>query len=189
MKSNLRKKYKEIRKSILPDEKISLDDRIYENIISSPYYEENHVILVYVSLFDEVNTDKLIKKAFSDKKLVFAPKCRDKLGNMDFYRIDSFDDLNNGFYGIREPKENLSELYDKKLGGICLVPGLSFSRDGYRLGYGKGYYDRFISGNKDIFYIGICYERQLSENLLHDEYDRKVNAVITENSLWRCGNV
>lgn len=189
MKSELRKQYKALRKNISHEEKILLDDKIYNNVISSSFYKYNSVILAYVSFGDEASTDKIILKSLSDNKKVFAPKCRDKFGNMDFYRIYSLNDLKEGLYGIREPEENIDRIYKKGYGGLCFVPGLSFSHDGYRLGYGKGYYDRFIQQMNDAFYIGICYEMQISENLIHDEFDRKVNAVVTENSLWRCSAV
>ena len=114
-----------------------------------------------------------------DNKKIALPYCTDKDGNMSFYYINSFDDLITGSFGIREPDITKCKIAVPDDNTLIIVPGLSFDRFGYRLGYGKGYYDKFLSKHK-IKTIGLCYKECLVEKIDTDKFDYKIDEVITD---------
>lgn len=176
-KSNLRKLYKSVRNSISPCEKECFDLRIFTKFVNSEYYLNSTTILIYVSFGSEVSTINIIKQALTDGKKVAVPRCNDN--EMLFYEIKSFDDLKIGAFGISTVDDSdLNPVFDYE-GCVCVVPGLSFERSGSRLGYGGGYYDRFLA-DKKIITVGLCYERCISPKLLTQEHDIKINFLITE---------
>lgn len=180
-KKLLRAKYTEIR--ALVADKEAKSEAMYDYLISSSFYECADTVLLYWSTSSEVITHKMINKALSDGKRLALPKCIDKNGNMLFYYIKSAEDLIDGMYGIKEPAtDELADSFSDS--DICIVPGLSFTEDGYRLGYGKGYYDRFLQ-NFPGTSIGLCYEDCLAQSLPIDQYDKKVNYIITDKTIYK----
>lgn len=172
MKKELRKKYLEIRKKI--KNKNSKDLTIFQKVIINEEIKKATTILTYVSTEDEVDTKKLIKYFFKNKK-VAVPKV---IGNdMKFYFINSLDDLEKGSFNILEPKTKVEVKDFNKT--ISITPGVCFSKDGYRIGYGKGFYDRFYQKHK-IYKIGLCYKECLVEKLPNDPFDINVNEVISD---------
>ena len=103
---------------------------------------------------------------------------------MDFYYIQSIEDLAPGMFGVLEPEANPEHLYDERDGGLCIVPAFSYDWQGYRLGYGKGYYDRFLSRFEGNI-VGICYSDCVQRTLPHGRYDRPVELLVTEKFLRR----
>lgn len=140
-------------------------------------------ILCYVSTDTEIDTRYFLSMLFEkEKKQVYVPKCVKGTNEMLFYPIYSFKDLVKGSYSIDEPREGIkpqTEFYDRC---CCIVPALCYDRHGYRVGYGKGYYDRFLEdfcGTK----IGLCYSDCVVKYIEHDEYDIKADIIVTENSI------
>ncbi len=179
-KKDLRKTLKEKRKSILKEKKVIYDKEISQKIIRSKYFEEAQQVLVFSSSDDEFDTRYIIEGCHIENKRVFYPVCIDNNGIMKFFKADSDDDLQIGMYGIFEPKPYCEE-YKPEKNDIVIVPCLSVDENGYRIGYGKGYYDRFL---KDFNGVSICpcYEELLTDTLPTDEYDIKVNIIVTQNS-------
>lgn len=137
-------------------------------------FNKAETVFCYVSAGSEVETHNFIKEILPVKKVV-VPYCTDKCGNMIAVEIKSFDELKKGLFGIPEPV-NPKEFPKKEI-DFAIVPAISFDKYGYRLGYGKGYYDRFLS-DINPFKLGICKEALLVESLPHDEYDVKMDKVI-----------
>lgn len=181
-KTQLRKKYKEIRKSLSAENKEIYDEKIKRKITQLWAYREEELILTYVSLDDEVDTKKLIKQALDDGKKVAVPKCVSGTRNMDFYFINSLNDLEQGAFGVLEPIVDRCEKLKDFSFGLCIVPALSFDKRGFRLGYGKGYYDRFL-GKFDGKVIGICYFDCVCESLPNGKFDRNVTSIVTEKKV------
>ena len=179
-KKSLRIIYKDIRSSVI---NINVkNNKITEAVAESLQYQKADKIFAYWSVDSEVETSDIIIKALGDNKKVALPKCTDKDGNMKFYYIASLSDLIDGMYGIKEPPtDNLAD--DFTVNSLCLVPALSFDKDGYRLGYGKGYYDRFLSAFTGVT-MGLCYEECLRETLPKDCYDKKVNYIVTNEKIY-----
>lgn len=180
IKKELRKELRLKRKSIV--EKQQCDEFIRENLICSDLYLESKQVLFYACLDDEINIDECITDALLLGKKAALPVCRDDNGNMDFYYVNSMQDLISGFFGVREPDINKCEKVTDFSDSICIVPAIAYDRNGYRLGYGKGYYDRFLKNNS-LISVGVCYNELIEDNLPVDEYDIPVNYIITQNGL------
>lgn len=174
-KKSLRAVYKSIRADIVGRD---IKNRsITESVLNSTWYKKADKVFAYWSVGSEVDTRKIIEDALSCGKRVALPKCSDSQGNMKFYYIDSLSDLTEGMYGISEPSGDVCA-DDYTADSLCLVPALCFDVDGYRLGYGKGYYDRFLSRFKGIS-IGLAYEECLTDFLPRDKYDKRADYIIT----------
>ena len=185
IKSELRKKAREKRKQV-SDREIS-DERIAEKLFSLDEYKAAKTVLIYVSLDDEIKTDSIIKEALKAEKLVAVPFCFDCAGNMGFYLIKSLDELEAGSFGVLEPNIKTCERLENFSDSIIIVPGMTFDKSGFRLGYGKGYYDRFLSAYNQIS-IGLCYDEMLVSSLPRDEFDKNVDIIITQSEIIRCKN-
>lgn len=183
-KNNLRLKYKSIRKNMPSTIKIKNDDSIFKKIVSLKMYKESDIILTFVSTKIEVNTLKLINYSLKIGKKVAVPKCIDGTRTMVFYLIKSLDDLEVATFSVLEPIVSRCQKLENFNNSICIVPGLAFDIKGYRLGYGKGYYDRFLSNYNGIN-IGICYCSCTLNNLINGRYDKKVDYLITEKYVKR----
>ncbi len=176
----MRKALKEKRKDIPRDKKVIYEMQISKKIIQSDYFKNAEQVLVFASSDEEFDTRFIIERCHKEEKSVFYPSCIDNMGKMKFFKVDSECDLQIGMYGILEPKPYCKE-YKPGENDIIIVPCLSVDEKGYRIGYGKGYYDRFL---KDFNGVSICpcYEELLTDTLPTDEYDIKVNIIVTQSS-------
>ena len=172
-KQVLRKNYLNIRKDINGVDKRKYDNDIFNRIINLEEYKESKLILIYVSLECEVNTFKLIEYTLNIAKKVAVPKCEEN--NITFYEIKSLKDLEEGKFGILEPKAN-KPVTDFN-NSICIVPGVAFDKQNNRIGYGKGFYDRFLKNYKGIK-IGLTYKECICDKIDSDINDIKMDKVI-----------
>jgi len=181
-KKKLRDEFKKHRREMPKSEKASRDFEILNRIIALSEYKEAKMLLTYVSTDIEVDTKALIEGALLDGKAVLVPKCVDGKIDMKFHKITSFSDLKPGAFGVLEPEncEEVNEFHD----AVCILPGLGFDLQGYRLGYGKGYYDRFLANFKGKN-IGVCYNICLKTLLPHGKYDKMVDVLVTEKFVKR----
>lgn len=184
VKAALRTKYRDIRSSMTEEEKASCDCTIAHQIRRLWQYEKNDTLLVYVSTPIEVDTRTIIVQALEDGKKVAVPRCVEGTRNMEFYYIRSLRDLEPGSFGVMEPIPEKTELMTDFSRGLCIVPAFSYDWSGFRLGYGKGYYDRFLSRFEGNI-IGICYSNCVQKSLPHGRYDRPVELLVTEKYLRR----
>lgn len=185
IKREKRAKIKEWRHNLPEREKSVLDREIAERFFKSYVYKRTHQVFIYVSTPIEVDTLNIISHAAKDGKRIACPRCVDGTREMEFYYIDSIDDLEPGTFGVLEPKAEKNRLVTDFSDGVCVVPGLAFDSGGFRLGYGKGYYDRFLSGYKG-FTCGLCYLENVVKYLPHGRFDRHVGLLITESFSRRC---
>lgn len=183
-KTNLRNMYRGIRQKLKPQDKLELDHKIFERVQRLNQYANASLILVYVSTAIEVDTKKIIEQALEEGKRVGVPRCVPDTREMEFYEIHSLDELEPGTFGVLEPKPDPQNLLPADPGGLCIVPGLCFDNFGYRLGYGKGYYDRFLSGYTGVT-VGICYSSCVRGSLIHGRFDRPVELLVTERFIRR----
>ena len=172
-KKSLRNYALSLRKEII--NKKDLETRIINNVLNNKKVLESNNILIYVSLELEVDTRKLINELWNLNKNIYVPKVEGNIIN--FYKINSFQDLVIGSFGVLEPITNI--IYRDDNISCCIIPGLLFDKNNNRLGYGGGYYDRFLE-NKNIYKIGICFSTFMVDNLITDKYDIKMDEVITE---------
>lgn len=152
--------------------------KITEKILHHSATEQAGTVFVYVSFGSEVDTLPLIKKLFHLGKRVGVPLCNTQSHTMTVYEIKDLSQLKKGHYGILEPDKGLKEIPKDKI-DLVIVPGVAFDKEGYRMGYGGGYYDRFLA-DFDGYTIGIAFWECIEEKLPKGEFDRKVNEVIKE---------
>lgn len=181
-KKKLRKKFKEERLNLPADDKRELEQRIKDRFLNLWSYKECQTLLTYVSTELEIDTKQLILTALSAGKKVAVPYCIDNTFEMDFYYIKSLDDLEARTFGVLEPKIAMCRKVTDFSKAVCCVPALAYDCSGYRLGYGKGYYDRFLNHFSGPT-IGLIYSSQLVSELPHGRYDKNVDILITEKSV------
>lgn len=180
-KKELRSKYKVIRSEITQrsDKSVAIAVKLLDNSL----FLDSTDIFLYFSVGTEVSTLKIFEAAvMSDRKVAF-PKCADSDGNMEFYYVSSINELKEGMYGIFEPDTSVAQKAIPSADSIIIVPALAFDVRGYRLGYGKGYYDRFLSKHP-CKSIGIAFDECVCSELPYDVYDKKINCLITDRSVY-----
>ena len=170
-KQILRNKYLKIRKNI--NNKKELDEKIFNQIINLKEYKKSNLVLTYVSLKDEVDTFKLIEYSLKIGKQVAVPKCEQDI--IKFYYITSLNDLKKGKFNILEPITN--NLVTDFKNSICIVPGVAFDKQNNRIGYGKGFYDRFLQ-NYDGTKVGLAYKECICEKIDNESTDIKMDKII-----------
>lgn len=184
IKQELRTRYKEWRKALESAQKADMDKRVAKYVRRLWQYEKNDTLLCYVSTAIEVDTHEIIRGALADGKKVAVPRCIPGTRLMEFYYIDSLGDLSVGAFGVLEPQPDPSRLLTDLSHGLCLVPALCYDLSGYRLGYGKGYYDRYLAGFGGSL-VGLCYHECIEKHLPHGRYDRPVETLVTEQYIRR----
>ena len=136
-------------------------------------------VMIFLSFGSEINTDYIIERLWQQGKKVFVPLCKPETREMDIFPLASFADVEPGYFGIREPKKDLHSPVAKEVIDLVVVPAVAFDRQGYRVGYGGGYYDRFMAG-LPVPKIGLAFSCQLIAQAPVDEYDQAVQGIVTE---------
>lgn len=185
-KQRLREERLAAREALSEQERSVLDDRITQKLLVTSEYAEATTVLTYVSVLSEVSTRMFIEYALRDGKTVAVPRCLP--GHcLEFVAIASLEQLVAAPFNLLEPVKELPALTeDQKNNSICIVPALLVDTKGDRLGYGAGFYDRFLStypGKK----ICLAYQQNLSRTMLpHTALDVAVDMVITESEVLTC---
>ena len=185
-KQRLREERLAAREALSEQERSVLDDRITQKLLATSEYAEATTVLTYVSVSSEVSTRMFIERALRDGKTVAVPRCLP--GHcLEFVAITSLDQLVPAPFNLLEPSKDLSALTEGHMDdSICIVPALLVDTKGYRLGYGAGFYDRFLStysGKK----MCLSYQQNLSQIMLpHTAFDVAVDVVITESDVLTC---
>ena len=181
-KKELRSYIKIKRKSV--ENKAEKDSLVAQNLLSLDEIKKAETVLCYISLDDEICTDEIVRVLLDSGKSVGAPYCVDNNGNMDFYYITDFDDLRIQSFGVREPVIEKCKKVTSFDNTIIILPGLCFDSNGNRLGYGKGYYDRFLQIHS-LISVGLCYNSFIVKKVPTDMYDKKADIIVTENDVIR----
>lgn len=187
-KQQLRTLLRKKRREIPEDLRKQLDEGIFRNVTASEEFCNADTLLLYVSCKGEADTMRILCEAMRLQKKIAVPKCFEN-GEMQFFLIQSMEELSPGAYGILEPTGTQIPQITKDT--VCFVPGVAFTARGERLGQGGGYYDRFLEKHPTLRTVGICYSDMLLDTLPAEAHDRCVDAVITEEMIHRpqdCGN-
>ncbi len=188
MKNEIRKKVLDARKSMNIDDVQSKSDTITDYLINSDFYKNSKVIMAYIDFRNEVMTEKLIKQAIADGKRVVIPISIVETRQLLLSEIIDYDnELSPGAYGILEPKSEFIREVDPLLVDLVLVPGVAFDNRGYRIGYGAGYYDRFLERvRKETEKVALAFDLQMVEHAHEDSHDFPVQYVVTESGIIEC---
>lgn len=147
-------------------------------------YKNSKIVMFYLSYGSEVVTDNMINEVLSDGKEVVVPIIKNPGdGTMQAVKISHLEDCYEQVYGIRQPEFDEADVVDKKDVDLIFVPGIVFDFYGYRIGYGKGYYDRWLSGTDISKRIGLAYEVQLTDKIPNGKYDLPVGKILTEKRI------
>ena len=181
-KSLLRQKYLQIRRQIPKQTKALYDEKLYRYIISSASYKYYDTILLYAALEDEPDLDGAARHAAANGKRIAYPRCIPERHEMEFIFVGDPSELTKGYYGIREPAGH--ERFDpsKQSCSLCLIPALTVDRHGFRIGYGGGYYDRFLAKYSGTT-AAVVYSELISEELPHGKYDVACDVIFTERGV------
>jgi 5-formyltetrahydrofolate cyclo-ligase len=172
-----------IRSSIPKEIQKKKSRAICESIMRHPYFQETDVLFCYMDFHDEVQTGMLIHEAMRLGKKVAVPKVDKE--DMNFYFVTGHEDLTPGYFGIPEPDPERCKLADEMQNALMIVPGTAFDAACNRMGYGKGFYDRYLAGHPQLHTIGIAYEEQIVTGLPTEETDWKLDFVITEKHSYK----
>ena len=187
-KKLIRSSIRKLRDSMPEDERSVKSERISDSVTGTPEYKAARDVLIYVSTGSEADTTELIKKCFEDKKNVYVPKVYGK--EMRFISIGSLDELTPGYYGIMEPvsdepvwEKGSRDTYNDSL---CIMPGLAFDRKVNRIGYGGGFYDKFLE-KAQVYKMAVCYDCQIVEHIDAQDTDIKPDMIVTDMEVIKNG--
>lgn len=183
-KAEIRNKYLLKRNKMPESSRKPRNKRIFQYLSEMWEYQAAGLVLSYVSMGSEISTRDIIDDALSKGKTVAVPYCIPGTKDMDFYKISSVNELKEGSFGILEPEPEETRRITEYSNSICILPGLVFDRYGYRIGYGGGYYDRFLadkySCGQNTAKVGICYSSLVRLRLKTDKYDIPADYVVTD---------
>lgn len=181
-KKELRENALHMRAGFTGDEVSAMSDEIIHKLLNHSWYRECSTLFTYVSMDNEVKTHQLIDKAISDGKRVCVPRVVPRQHMLAVPVKNPRDDLKKGYFGVLEPAAALPAVSEKEI-DLILVPGLVFDRQGYRVGYGGGYYDKYLYLAAHCRTIGLAFHALVVNEIPREAHDRKVMLVITEKEL------
>ncbi len=176
-KAEIRAVYRKKRASLTDTEREINDAELCHRVTETDAYRNAASILLYFPMKNEIDVKPIMEKALLDGKKVAFPKCG-KNGEMNFHYVKSENDLTPGAYGIFEPSADLPIFDLAESLAVCIVPGLVFDAEGYRVGYGGGYYDRFLAKFKGVSIAPVRRGFMSNKPLPRDEFDRKCDILI-----------
>lgn len=188
-KKNLRKQILALRNKMSDEERALKSNRILNTLYTLETYQKANVILTYVEYQSEVMTTPLIQKALSENKRVFVPKVIGK--DMDFFQLNDLSELSKGYKGIKEPP-SFSEPFviseeHEQTHLFMLMPGAVFDMAHHRIGYGMGFYDRYLErlniSGISVDTAALCYECQILAEIPYDIHDIRPDMIITEERI------
>lgn len=191
MKNQLRQAYKRIRQELSSAEVQIFSTQIANQLFQTSFWHDSHTIMLYLSFQNEVATDLIYQQGWLEGKMMLAPICSAQEGIMEMSSLTSFSQLEHNRYGIRELPYHLQQTVPADMIDLCLIPGIAFDHKGNRLGFGVGYYDRYLSNIRpQVKRIALAYECQISPSLLPtDTYDLPMDYILTEKQLYQTNSL
>ncbi|MEO4052390.1 5-formyltetrahydrofolate cyclo-ligase [Solibacillus sp. CAU 1738] len=156
-----------------------------KQLLKEPSIIEGKTIAVTISAFPEVDTIAIVEELWRLGKTVAVPKCHPKTREMSFYAIGNFNQLETVYMDLKEPITEKTKLIAKEDIDTIIVPGIVFDEKGYRIGYGGGYYDRYLQGYNGKL-IAIAFKEQLVNHVPTETHDLPVHTIITETGRINC---
>ncbi len=160
-------------------------ESIVQRFVISSMFRQAETIGVTISRFPEVRTMSLIEEAWRAGKRVVVPRCNTETKEMTFREIMSYDELEVVSSGLYEPKENETEAINKNEIDLLIVPGVIYSNEGYRIGFGGGYYDRFLRDYEGLT-VSLAFTEQTGQVVPVEPHDLPVQYVISDTQTITC---
>ncbi|PFW55776.1 5-formyltetrahydrofolate cyclo-ligase [Bacillus cereus] len=178
-KLRLRKQIIEHMNSLSEERYTTLSEQIAFSLYAQKEWAEAKIIGITLSMENEVNTYPIIEKAWEEGKKVVVPKCNKETRTMSFRQLSTFDQLETVYMNLREPIPVLTEEVDADEIDLQIVPGVAYTERGERIGYGGGYYDRYLVHYKGKT-LSLAYEFQMVQHIPVEPFDKNVEKIITE---------
>ncbi|MBM7597960.1 5-formyltetrahydrofolate cyclo-ligase [Virgibacillus halotolerans] len=177
-KQNLRQTTIQKVKELTTKEKQQIEESLINQLVSSTLWQQANTIGVTMSQGFEWDTKAIIERAWEQDKTVCVPKCEPQQKKLTFYQLDTYDQLEVVYYKLLEPKPDPKKQMDKKAIDLLIVPGILFDQQGYRIGFGGGYYDRFLIDfpNQTVSLVSAI---QLVDKVPSESFDIPVQHLIT----------
>ncbi|MGV3488854.1 MAG: 5-formyltetrahydrofolate cyclo-ligase [Tuberibacillus sp.] len=185
-KKVLRQKMKATLKNLDPETFAQGVKDVHSGLFHSDVWKKAKTIAVTVSQGTEMDTREIIERAWNEAKTVAVPKCDAKNKRLVFRQIQSFNQLETEYYGLLEPIESETSVITKEEMDVIIVPGLVFDRQGYRIGFGGGYYDRFLK-DVDTLKIAQALDVQIIDRIPVEAHDIPVDVLFTPSEMIHCG--
>ncbi|CCQ92215.1 5-formyltetrahydrofolate cyclo-ligase [Nitrospina gracilis 3/211] len=187
-KAVIRKKILAHRRTLDPETLKALSGRITETVLKLDAFRRAGTMLIYLSIPGEVETDGLVSAALDAGKRVCVPVIDSRRGELTAMHLPGWDiEFQTGPFGIREPEYRSQKRVPPEEIDLVLLPGLAFDRKGGRIGYGKGYFDRFLDRLNDrAGRIALAFDFQIHDTLPQSPLDRRVHKIITEKEIIHC---
>ncbi len=182
MKAQIRDEILRKRNSLSEEERLNKSKKIKDNLLSLDEYKKAKNVMFFVSFGSEVHTHEMIKEALKNKTVIVPKVINNQIEPSLIIDFDSL--IPSGKFGILEPIEAMPIAY--KNIDLILVAGIAFDKEGYRLGYGLGYYDKFLAKLPKALKIGLCFDFQVVEKLPREAHDVPVDMVVTDKEVIRC---
>lgn len=183
-KNAIREEYKARRRSMDKELRCARDAKICEHAMGLVSFRFAEYVLLYAALEDEIDVYEIARVALERGKKIAFPRCRKEDHTMKYHIVESLDQLSPDSYGILEPSEDLP-VYDPENdagSAICFVPGLVYDKAGFRVGYGKGFYDRFLSSFKGSS-VGVVYSDFILPEVPRGRFDVSVDILLSEKGV------
>lgn len=173
-KKELRRQIREQKRAMTEEQIVSASSRLGELFLNCPQYKQAQTIYGYLPYNQEVRTVPMLEQAMKDGKRVAVPKCYGD--EMRFIYMDDLSKVEKGYANIPEPIADEPVADDKT--ALVLMPGMAFTEDGKRMGYGGGFYDKFLAAEPEHPTVALCYAFQMVEDLPTEDYDIPVDCVL-----------
>lgn len=185
-KTELRTRYLEKRRMMPETERAEKNAAICRTVLTGATYRFADVLLLYYPRPDEVDLLPIAEAALAAGKKVAFPRCRPEDRGMDFYLVDLLDGFQPGPYDIMEPTKTLGVYRyakENRENCVCFVPAVVYDKKGYRIGYGGGYYDRYLSSFGGTM-VGVAYRDFILPSVPHGRFDLAVDVLFSEGGLY-----
>ena len=182
-KGEVRKRLLRLRNAMMPEEIAAGSLTIMKRVIDLEEIRRASTLMVYLGFGSEVQTDELIRWGWAEGKRIVVPRCCPETRELIPCLIGGWDEVAPGHYGIREPMSPCLRPVPAGEIDAILVPAVAFDRQGRRVGYGGGYYDRFLPKAPQAMKIGAGFARQILAEIPADAYDVAVDLIVTEEGI------
>jgi 5-formyltetrahydrofolate cyclo-ligase len=178
-KKRLRKEILQRMNALSEEQYTTLSAKIVDSLYKQREWIEAKTIGITLSMEREVNTYAIIEKAWEEGKAIVVPKCNRETRTMTFRQITNFEQLETVYMNLREPDPSITEEVSAEEIDLLLVPGVAFTRKGERVGYGGGYYDRYLVNYKEKA-LSLVFDFQIVSHIPVEPFDKTVQKIITE---------
>ncbi|MHB0977350.1 MAG: 5-formyltetrahydrofolate cyclo-ligase [Candidatus Aquicultorales bacterium] len=187
MKEQIRAHVLELRNAMNEDDRLLKSDIISRRVAECPEFEKAALVMTYAAFGSEVSTETLANFVFSSGKRLFLPVIAEER-RLLAVEVDGSTPLVKGPFGIEQPPLDGAIVVEPSEIDLVVVPGVVFDTMGYRIGYGGGYYDRFLRLlREDACSVGVSFDKQMADRLPVEEHDQAVSLVVTESRVIYCG--